>query len=725
MSNIREVLIFILRVIIFLALIKAIDSFETIGTNITLLFITSIFGIWAGRKTSETNYSIKKVLTLNFFLIILTYILFWALNLLPLSVESYSHLKLAIFENHLTTILATFVICQVSSFFYYKFAVTTYIELLAGTIFFLNLLSAHRNYRFDLLNIVSELAWKLGLEQLTTIIIIAAVFFLIVFFYLLLSSATERFKGKSDKTVSSFSPIQISLSAIVLVGLYALLINNLYNYHYVEVLSKIRNGVNDEAKEGVSPLNFHSGLGGSSQATAVVRLEGDYTTNPYTPLIYFRETAVSKLAGKQLVIANSRFNPDVNLTHPESFFTQKQDFNLDFREPLNQSIFILTSHKIAFSVDYPISIVKLKNDKTRFKSVYRAYSMVPAFSPSEMENREFGNPNWSLDLKEHFLAKHPDTRYESLAKELTKDYDTKLEKARAILEYLTNKSIYTLQPGHESKIDDDPVAPYLFGDLRGYCVHFAHAITYMFRGLGIPSRVATGYMSDLSQSKDGHILLRMNDRHAWAEAYIDKLGWIVFDIQPKQVESHAETPVDAELLDELIGMLDPGEELLPQDLGRDEPGLSDENEFNIKTANLLKIILWIIVLVLILNFILINAYKLPLSADKKLKLLYSKLLVKLQSFNILRKEGESFANFKIRIKFNEKDIFKEIEILDKLYYSNYQLSDKESLGLLKDEKIEFKGFVSNLEEKKWLRVLKTILFYLNPVNGIKVVGRKV
>ena len=46
-------------------------------------------------------------------------------------------------------------------------------------------------------------------------------------------------------------------------------------------------------------------------------------------------------------------------------------------------------------------------------------------------------------------------------------------KALAIKRYLEEKGFYTRKERHDRA--EDPAASFLFGNLKGYCVHFAHA----------------------------------------------------------------------------------------------------------------------------------------------------------------------------------------------------------------------------------------------------------
>src|SRR6202022_3809558 len=57
--------------------------------------------------------------------------------------------------------------------------------------------------------------------------------------------------------------------------------------------------------------------------------------------------------------------------------------------------------------------------------------------------------------------------------------------------WLDDQFIYSTKHKHAGKVD--PTADFLFGDKTGYCVHFAHAAVLLWRALGIPARVGTGY----------------------------------------------------------------------------------------------------------------------------------------------------------------------------------------------------------------------------------------
>jgi hypothetical protein len=351
-----------------------------------------------------------------------------------------------------------------------------------------------------------------------------------------------------------------------------------------------------------------------------------------------------------MVFAGRAFDTDLPVVSPQSTFTGKEDTELAPRTPLIQSIYTLADHDSAFAVDYPLSIVQLKNpNPTRFKASYRAYSVAPAFPLTSLSNLEVGDPRWTEEVRSHYLQPHTDKRYKELAEEITKGITKPVDKINALTNYLSRTSIYTLTPNHTVSPQEDPVVPFLFGDHRGYCVHFAHAMVYILRALGIPARIGTGYLTDLSQAKDGHILLRMSDRHAWSEAYITGTGWVPFDIQPDQVESHADTQVDTKLLEELMGSLEPGEEILPSEATKDEPGMADPDTTWVPSKAL---IMWcalgVAILLTAIKVFLRHGWRLALTARSKARWGYISVASLLYDRGVRRAFGETRQQFSAR-----------------------------------------------------------------------------
>lgn len=65
----------------------------------------------------------------------------------------------------------------------------------------------------------------------------------------------------------------------------------------------------------------------------------------------------------------------------------------------------------------------------------------------------------------------------------------------------------------------------------GYCVHFASAMALMARSLGIPARVAVGWLPG-EQVEPGRYRVSQQDAHAWPELYFEGAGWMRFEPTP-------------------------------------------------------------------------------------------------------------------------------------------------------------------------------------------------
>lgn len=74
---------------------------------------------------------------------------------------------------------------------------------------------------------------------------------------------------------------------------------------------------------------------------------------------------------------------------------------------------------------------------------------------------------------------------------------------------------------------------------EGYSVHYATAATLMLRYCGVPARYVEGYYisEEMANRKAGEcIQLTDANAHAWAEYYLDGIGWIPFEVTPGYVD---------------------------------------------------------------------------------------------------------------------------------------------------------------------------------------------
>lgn len=668
-----------------LAALLLINALLPLGSSLVLLFLSSVVGVIGASLAAHSRITPLGMLCATGIVAATPPLLLSVTNRL-LSLFDFASLRIEAFQMHLSTCGLAFAIAGLLTWFFWRVRLAITLEALFLIILSVALFSGHRDFHLDRPKIINSLAWQLGLDQLSFLFVLGSLLLAASLLYLYLASLATRPRAEDSSIQRVSSQRRLLTSGLALVAVAALIWviqHTLYGHFNQIMLTRVSNGVGINSKEGVSPLSFQSALGTSSQPVALVRLEGDYNNNPFSPMMYLRETALSSFNGKEMVFSGRAFDTDVPVIRPSETFTGKEDAELSQRTPLVQSVYLLADHDNIFALDYPVSIVQLKNPKsTRFKNAYRAYSIGPAFELPKLEQQGVGDPRWTPDVRDHFLATHPDPRYKEVAERLTQGVTDPVEKARTLTAALSKSSIYTLTPNHQVAPGDDPVAPYLFGDHRGYCVHFAHAMVYMLRALGIPARIGTGYMTDLSQAKDGHILLRMSDRHAWSEVYVTGIGWVPFDIQPEQVENHAETQVDAKMLEELMGILQPGEELLPNELVKDEKGVEEEPTVWLPDPRTAIPVLYILAALFVsLKLVMRHGWRLARSPQAKLRWAYIAALSALHDAGFSREFGETRLEYAARLQsFNIEPLSRLV--VTQIYSESSRLNLEEVLQVI-------------------------------------------
>ncbi len=282
---------------------------------------------------------------------------------------------------------------------------------------------------------------------------------------------------------------------------------------------------------------------------AVVVFHDDY--EPVDGSYYFRESAYSQFNGQRLDYA-TRADMDTDLLKGFDRSTDSRDSNteqsLDYaisplpdapRRAVRTTIGTLVPHRSPFGLDTPTAFKRIPNpNATRFDNAYEAISHVPLFEFDVLLGRKTGNKAWSDDVAAQYLTLPDDKRYAELAASITAPLKPEFAQddfARAwtIKRYLDENGIYSLKNAHAA--EPDPAASFLFGDLTGYCVHFAFSAVYLYRSLGIPARVGVGYSVPASNRAGGSsLLIQAIHGHAWPEVYFEDVGWVIIDPAPQQ-----------------------------------------------------------------------------------------------------------------------------------------------------------------------------------------------
>jgi transglutaminase-like putative cysteine protease len=93
---------------------------------------------------------------------------------------------------------------------------------------------------------------------------------------------------------------------------------------------------------------------------------------------------------------------------------------------------------------------------------------------------------------------------------------------------VTGGFTYSEQPGLTPGLP--PLVGFVVDTRAGYCQHFAGAMALMLRLLGIPARVAVGFVP--GHYNDGTWTVTDHDAHAWVEVWFRGYGWLDFDPTP-------------------------------------------------------------------------------------------------------------------------------------------------------------------------------------------------
>jgi transglutaminase-like putative cysteine protease len=96
-------------------------------------------------------------------------------------------------------------------------------------------------------------------------------------------------------------------------------------------------------------------------------------------------------------------------------------------------------------------------------------------------------------------------------------------------DYIHQQSFwYTLKPP-TLNADKNQMDRFWFDTQKGFCEHYASAVTFILRAAGIPARVVMGFHSGQWNPISHTILIQRSDAHAWLEYWLANSGWQSLD----------------------------------------------------------------------------------------------------------------------------------------------------------------------------------------------------
>ena len=164
-------------------------------------------------------------------------------------------------------------------------------------------------------------------------------------------------------------------------------------------------------------------------------------------------------------------------------------------------------------------------------TVYEAVGSISAAPEEALRAAGAEYPAWVRDRYLQLPEELP-ARVGRLAEDLSRLQPTPYDKATAIEAYLRTIPYDLDVP--DTPLGRDTIDYFLFEVQRGYFDYHASAMVVMLRSLGIPSRLAVGYVLE-EPDREGdtnRYLVTERNAFAWPEVYFPGLGWVEFNPTP-------------------------------------------------------------------------------------------------------------------------------------------------------------------------------------------------
>lgn len=154
---------------------------------------------------------------------------------------------------------------------------------------------------------------------------------------------------------------------------------------------------------------------------------------------------------------------------------------------------------------------------------------IPDLTKDDLANAQVGDPGDGGATLEVPETSHTDDIAQR-ARELTEDAKTPYQQAMDLQSFFHATTNFTYDTHVAPSRSDDAVWDFL-QSTRGYCVQFATSMTIMARTLGIPARVAVGFLPGEADD-NGNYVITGRQSHAWPELYFEDYGWVRFEPTP-------------------------------------------------------------------------------------------------------------------------------------------------------------------------------------------------
>ncbi|MGN1157253.1 MAG: transglutaminase-like domain-containing protein [Agathobacter sp.] len=239
-------------------------------------------------------------------------------------------------------------------------------------------------------------------------------------------------------------------------------------------------------------------------------------------------------------------------------FDDKYSFTGDYlvkKDTLDKNV------KTIASYDGDLKNLSLYTYYSRYSSSYEKiqwYNSVARNYTNRSENMECINEaadyianNVTRPREENLWMQSQYIMYDSQCLDAVLENIYRMRVADKVREYLEEVLDYSMNLDRISS-GTDPVEYALTKGNKGYCMHYASAAVLIFKELGIPARYASGYVVRPSDYKyyasAGEYVAQVEDynSHAWAEIYLENIGWVPIEVTEGYDDYSAELPTKKE-----------------------------------------------------------------------------------------------------------------------------------------------------------------------------------
>lgn len=297
---------------------------------------------------------------------------------------------------------------------------------------------------------------------------------------------------------------------------------------------------------------------------------GTQIPNPlYLTAFYFTkfDTLTETFERDSTIPYNDLFEPDPSKL--PLFFTEadssviRNSLSNKFRTTVEVEVYsklLSPTTYLAPNVGYFVQPITVEKDfRSEFRTAFRAKSYVSelnsayfVYNSPNPQIRKFQEQRFSvlrsvkdyngMDARfmKYYTFMPSDAKFKKiadLAHSVADKAQTPVDKMIAIRDYFLSKDEngdplykYTDNPGVPDIPSASKLMYFMFENHKGYCAYYAGATLFMLRALGIPSRIAVGFLTvDRSDKNKGWYWYYEDQAHAWVQVYFPGFGWLDFD----------------------------------------------------------------------------------------------------------------------------------------------------------------------------------------------------